>query len=345
MGCGNVHGVGVAFLIGGTGQIGRAAAHALLREGWEVVVASRSGSLPDGLAERGAHAVRVDRADDARLRAALGDGADVVVDMVAFTREHADQLIALDGIVGSVVVISSASVYADDEGRTLDEATTLDTSPCLPVPIPETQRTAAAGDATYSTRKAAMEETLLGGPLPATVLRPCAIHGPGSAAPRELFFVRRVLDGRRFAVLVQNGESRFHTTSVDNLAELIRLAAERPGTRVLNCGDPEPPTTREIGAAIVRAMEAELELRGIAESGYDRPELSNPWAVARPFVLDMSTAARDLGYRPATTYADAVRETCAWLVRELEQRDFSDTYLANYFNYADEDAERRQASA
>ena len=162
---------------------------------------------------------------------------------------------------------------------------------------------------------------------------------PGSAAPRELFFVRRVLDGRRSAILVWNGESRFHTTSVDNLAEMIRLAAMRPGTRVLNCGDPEPPTTREIGEAITSAMEAELELVGIPESGYERPELGNPWGVPRPFLVDMGAAERHLDYRPRATYPHAVRETCAWLVQELKQRDFSDTYLANFFDYSAEDNE------
>jgi nucleoside-diphosphate-sugar epimerase len=331
--------MGVAFLLGGTGQIGRAAATALTQDGWEVVVASRSGSLPDALAETGIRSARVDRADPTGLRAALGEGADVVVDMVAFTQEHAEQLLALDGIVGSVVVISSASVYADTEGRTLDEATSLDTFPSLPVPIPETQPTAAPGEATYSTQKVAMEQTLLAGPLRATLLRPCAIYGPASAAPRELFFVRRILDGRRSAVLVQNGESRFHTTSVDNLAELIRLAASEPGTRVLNSGDPIPPTTREIGEAIAHAMDAELELVGVTESGFERPELANPWAVPRPFTLDLRKAEHDLGYRPLTTYADAVGATCTWLASELERRDFSDTYLANYFNYQAEDAE------
>ncbi len=251
-------------------------------------------------------------------------------------------MLALDGLAGSLVAISSASVYADDAGRTLDEATSLDTFPRYPVPIPETQRTAAPGDGTYSTRKAAMENTLIAGPLPATVIRPCAIHGPGSRAPRELFFVRRILDRRRITILVSNGASRFHTTSVDNLAELIRLAAARPGTRVINCGDPAPPTTREIGEVIARAMDVELELVNIPESGFERPELSNPWAVPRPLLVDMCLAERDLGYQPVTTYAEAVPATCAWLVEALGRRDFADTYLANYLNYAAEDAELRR---
>jgi nucleoside-diphosphate-sugar epimerase len=317
--------VGRVLLLGGTGQIGRAAAPRLQRAGWDVLVAARSGPI------------RVDRTKPGELEAAVGDGVDVLVDCVAFTRADGEQLNALAGRVGSLVVVSSGSVYMDEEGRTLDEASSLETFPRFAVPIPETQPTVAASDETYSTQKAALEQTVLDGPIPVTVLRPGAIHGPGSEAPRELFFVKRSLDGRTHVVLVSNGESRFHTTSVQNLAELIALAAERPGDRILNCGDPEPPTVSEIG----RAIAPELTQVPIAENGYERRDLSNPWAVPFPLVLDMHAAERELGYRPVARYADAVRATVEWL--RGEQRDWSDTYLARYFDYAAEDAVIRGA--
>src|SRR5690348_2812693 len=155
-------------------------------------------------------------------------------------REHGEQLNRLEDLIGSLVVISTASVYADDEGRAFDgEGGDL---PRLPVPILETQPTAKPGDETYSTQKAELEQTLLAGPLPSTLLRACAIHGPGAKLPRELYFVKRAHDGRRRVAIAWKGESRFHTTSVPNLAELIRLAAEQPGDRALNAGDPDPPT-------------------------------------------------------------------------------------------------------
>ncbi len=317
-------------LIGGTGQIGRAAARAFATNGWEVVAVSRSGTLPDGLAELGVAAVQADRSDDAQLRAAIGDGADAVVDMVAYGREHAEQLNGLAGLAGSLVVISSASVYADDEGRALDGVSDF---PRLPVPIPESQRTAEPGDDTYSTRKAALEQTLLAGPLPATLVRACAIHGPGAQLPRELFFVKRAVDGRRRVALAWKGESCFHTTSVANLAELIRLAAAQPGDRALNCGDPDPPTTLEICSAIGAALDHEFEPVLLAADAYE-----NPWATPRPLVVDMAAAERELGYRPVTTYPEAVRDTCAWLVAELDSgRDWSGTYLEQMFDYAAED--------
>lgn len=326
-----------AVLIGGTGQIGRAAAQALAATGWEVVAISRAGSLPAGLEELGVTAVAADREDEAALRAALGEGADVVVNAVAYTREHGEQLNRLAGLAGALVVVSTASVYADDKGRTFDSQEE-DEFPRLPVPIPETQPTADPGDDTYSTRKVALERALLAGPLPATLLRAGAIHGPGAKLPREIFFVKRAVNGRRGVALAANGESRFHTTSVANLAALIRLAAMAPGDRVLNAGDPDPPTTLEICRAIGAALGHEFEPVLFPEQAGERPGIDNPWAAPLPVVLDMAAAARELGYRPVTAYPEAVRETCAWLVSELENgRSWAGTYLEQTLDYAAED--------
>lgn len=329
-----------ALLIGGTGQIGRAAARALAQDGWEVVAVSRSGTLPDGLAELGVEAVAADRDDDEQLRGALGEGTDVVVDVVAYTREHAEQLDRLAGLAGSLVVISSAAVYVDEEGRGFTGAEALADFPRFPVPIPETQPTVERGGDDYARGKIGLEQTLLAGSLPATLLRAGAIYGPGSPLPRELHFVKRVVDGRRRVVLVSNGESRFHTVSSENVAELIRLAARAPGDRVLNAGDPEPPTTLEICRAIGAALDYELEPVPIPEDEFERPRLGNPWAVPAelPVVLDMSAAERELGYRPVTAYPEAVRETCEWLVGELERgRSWDGTYLEQGLDYAAED--------
>jgi nucleoside-diphosphate-sugar epimerase len=320
-------------LIGGTGLIGRAAARALAEDGWDVVAVSRTGALPEGLAELGVESVTADRENDADLRSALGTRADVVYDSVAMNREHGEQLNRLEDLIGSLVVISTASVYADDEGRAFDgEGGDL---PRLPVPILETQPTAKPGEATYSTQKAELEQTLLQGPLPSTLIRACAIHGPGANNPRELFFVKRAVDGRRRVALAWNGESRFNTASVANLAELIRLAARQPGDRILNGGDPDPPSTLEICQAIGNALEYEFEPVLLPAD-----EFGNPWGVpaSSSLVVSMEAAERELGYRPVTTYREAVKETCAWLVAELERgRSWEGSYIEPSLDYAAED--------
>ncbi len=151
-------------------------------------------------------------------------------------------------------MVSSSSVYRDDAGRTLDEAT--ETSfPELPEPVAESQPTVAPGPATYSTRKVALERTLLdGAAVPLTVLRPGAIGGPGSTHPREWWLVKRILDGRPVIPLAYRGRSRFHTTSAENIAALVRVAAGLPGQRVLNIADPTAPAVCEIAQAVGRHL-------------------------------------------------------------------------------------------
>jgi nucleoside-diphosphate-sugar epimerase len=196
--------------------------------------------------------VAADREDTAALAAALGDGTDVLLDCVAYGQEHARQLTGLADRIGSAVVISSCAVYEDDQGRGFDTQEEPDGFPHYPVPIPETYRTVAPGELSYGTKKVALEQELLaaGDRLPATLLRAGAVHGRYSPMLRELYFIKRALDKRPVRVLAYNGESRFSPAHTSNIAELVRLAAHRPGSRVLNAVDPRTPTVAEIGAAV-----------------------------------------------------------------------------------------------
>ena len=307
-----------AFLLGGTGKTGRHLAERLLETGWEVVIASR-GERPIETSKDARH-VKLDRGDDEALRAALGQGVDVLVDFVAFEPEHADQLLSLRGLTRSLVALSSAAVYADPAGLSIDAS--AEQVPEFRVPLTEREPTVVRAAPTYATKKLAIERTLLNqDAVPSTVVRAGAIYGPGDVNSREWYFVKRALDGRRVVVLAHRGESRFQPTSVHNLAELIRLAAERPGRRLLNCGDPQAPSVAEIGRHIAAALNhewAEVLLPGPPRAGVG----DNPWSVPRPFVLDMTEAEFEVGYRPVTTYERAVVETCEWLVSATEGRDW-----------------------
>ncbi|MZD10675.1 NAD-dependent epimerase/dehydratase family protein [Streptomyces sp. SID5785] len=335
------------MVIGGAGQIGRAAVGALARDGWDVTAASLSGrSDPHWPGE--ARAVALDRDDDAALAALVGDGVDLVVDMVAFEPRHGRQLAALAGRVGSAVVISSCSVYEDEKGRGFATQGEPDGMPVYPVPMPESWRTVAAGDEGYGPRKVLIEQELtgLGERLPTTVIRAAAVHGPHCRTPRELYFVKRNLDGRRTRVLSYGGTSRFHPSSVRNLAELVRLAAARPGSRILNGADPDCPTVAEIGAAIDGLMGVETETV-LVDGGPPAPMVGDtPWSMPNPVEMDMSAARAELGYEPVTTYAQALPETVEWLTARLrEEPDWTvafpkmaASYTTGIFDYAGEDA-------
>lgn len=334
-----------AVVIGATGQIGRAAVTALAGDDWEVTAVSRGGGRDESWPAHVRTAV-ADRADDAALAAAVGDGCEVLVDMVAYDPAHARQLVSLADRVGSAVVISSISVYEDDKGRNFDTQGEPDGFPEYPVPLSEGQRTVTPGDSSYSTRKAGLERELLaaGERLPTTLLRAGAIHGPHCRTPRELYFVKRNLDGRSRRVLPFGGRSRFHPASVHNIAELVRLAAARPGSRALNAVDPDAPTVAEIAAAIDDVMGVRTETV-LLDGPPPSPTVGDtPWSVPVPVVCDMTAAERELGYRAVVRYADRLAETVAWIEAHLSGRDWREAYprmfqtYGDLFDYAAEDA-------
>jgi nucleoside-diphosphate-sugar epimerase len=294
----------------------------------------RERTPPDGF-----DYVALDRDKQGAL--AVANGFDLVVDVIPFDASHAKQLLELDA--GGLVAISSASVYADDQGRTLDEAQGIEDFPDLPLPVPETQRTVEPGDATYSTKKVQLERALLEQEsVPAAIVRPCAIYGRGDRMGREWYFVKRALDRRPHVVLTSNGTSHFHTTAVENIGELVRLISASPTTGAYNCGDPDPPTVLEISRAVAAAACHEFD-EVLVPDPAPRGEVGlTPWSTPKPFLVDMTKAEQELGYRPAVTWAGALPRQVEWLIDATRDRDWREvlTRGANYlqFDYDAEDA-------
>jgi nucleoside-diphosphate-sugar epimerase len=168
--------------------------------------------------------------------------------------------------------------------------------------------------------------------VPATVVRPCAIYGRGDRMAREWHFVKRALDRRPYVLLANHGAGHFHTTAAQNIGELVRLAAATPRTGVFNCGDPDPPLVLQIARAV--GDFAEILLPDDSELG------ATPWSVPRPFLVDMSKAERELGYRPVTTWADAIGPQIEWLIEATRRRDWREVLPrgAQYLKF-DYDAE------
>jgi nucleoside-diphosphate-sugar epimerase len=216
-----------------------------------------------------------------------------------------------------LAVISTGSVYADVQGRTLDEARETG-FPEFPGPIREDQSRTKPGPQTYSTRKVELEDTLLSQfDKNLTILRPMAVYGPGSRSPREWWFLARMLAGVRYIPLAYEGQNRFHTSAVANIAELCRVSIGSPGVRVLNAADPDTPSVAEIGAAIFEALDYRAEL--LPYPGPPKMVADyTPWSVERPLIADMS-AATALGYRPIGGYRDLIAETCQDLLRAAER--------------------------
>jgi len=305
-----------AFILGGTGQIGLAVAERLLEDGWKVTLGSRGRhQLPTQITERGAKLCRVDRSEFEELASAIGSGCDLLIDTVAFDASHAAQLLAVQHNVGQIIAISSASVYSDAQGRTLDEAR-QNGFPELPYRMTEEQSTVEPGPSTYSTRKVEMERALMdGATCPVVVLRPCAIHGPFSAHPREWWFVKRLLDGREKIPLAYSGRSQFQTSATENIGALVStLASSRLGG-IFNIGDPDAPTLLEIGKAILTACGLNADLVLVDTQTYPPRVGATPWSIPKPFTID-DAKARSAGYRPVGSYRETVSRTCRWLMEQ-----------------------------
>ncbi len=334
-----------ALIVGGTGLIGRATARRLLADGWKVDLTGRDPAhLPAEIAAAGGQFIAATREDPDQLLAALGDGADLLVDCICYTAADATRLLPLAREAGSTVLISSKAVYVDSAGRHSNSAT----GPHFGGPIREAQPTMAPGDGDYETRegyganKVAAEQVLLDSGLSVTVLRPSKIHGAGAAMPREWVFVKRVLDRRSAVFLARRGSGVDHPTAAANIAALIEAVAQRPGRRILNSADPDAPSGLEIARTIAKLLGHtwdEVLLDGDADETVGR----HPWDTPHPIVLDMS-AATDLGYTPVGDYATTVAEEIEWLVAAAGGGDGAeklpppdDPYFAPLLDYAAED--------
>jgi len=298
-----------AAVIGVGGMVGRAVARALEAHGYSVRGAQRRAAPIQGLVT-----ASLDREDTASLRA-FSAGADVLVDVVAYDASHGRQLAELASDVGGIVVISTGSVYADGQGRSFDVTTGDHDYPSFPVPIDESQPMIAAGDG-YGARKAALERVVSSiTAAPVTILRAAAVHGPYATRLREWYFIKRSLDRRPHVVFARGGRSVFSTIAADNLAELVALAAEQPGHRVLNAAD-APLTISEMATIAFQALETDVRI--LHFEGPKRGLLgNNPWDAAHPFVQAADRARTELGYAPIVDYAESVLRERDWVLAEI----------------------------
>ncbi len=325
-------------------MIGRAVARRLLAAGWDVTVVGRDPvRVPGDVVAAGGRFVAADRTEPAHLAAALGAGADLLVDCLCFTAAHARGLLPLLDDVGSTVMISSRAVYVDAAGNHVNSPA----APDFGGPVRESQPTTAPREDVdyrdregYGANKVAAELVLLDSGYPVTVLRPSKVHGDGSSRPDLWVFVKRVLDRRDVLVLARGGRGVDHPTAAANLAALVETAAHHPGSRVLNSADPDAPSALEISRIVARHLGhrwEEVLLDDHAPAGLG----AHPWDRVPGIRLDTG-AARRLGYRPVGDYAATVTAELDWLVSTAGTAApppaFDHDRFAPMLDYAAEDA-------
>ena len=112
-------------------------------------------------------------------------------------------------------------------------------------------------------------------------------------------------------------------------------------TGAYNCGDPDPPSVLEIARSIGDAAGHRFAEVLLDETGGRAEVGQTPWSAPKPLLIDMTKAERELDYRPATTWGDALPRQVRWLIDATRDRDWREvlTRGANYlkFEYEAED--------
>lgn len=327
-----------ALVFGATGQLGSAASEHLLQSGWRVtaVTHARPEHLPATV-----ETIVAGGKSRAQIIQNLGQTFDAVFEPTAYSDADANDLLEASSLYDSIVVVSSCSVYADEQGRSLDEAS-INGFPEFSAPMTEATATVAPGPETYSTRKVAMENVFRASKVPITILRPCAIYGRNAAHPREWWLIKRALDGRKQIPIAYDGKSIFHTSSAKGIASLVEICMLNPAQRILNVADSKPLTVIQIAAVLQEATNLQINMHPFA--GQPAGHIgSSPWSTPRPYVNDC-TAAKALGWDGGEEYAVAVKNLTKWLLtfrhnpNWIEQFKSFAHYKDDPFDYAGEDA-------
>jgi nucleoside-diphosphate-sugar epimerase len=94
--------------------------------------------------------------------------------------------------------------------------------------------------------------------LPATILRPMAIYGPGDPA-RFLFLFRAARRGR--FLMFGDGRTFYHPLYIDNLVDAFELAGEQPGRgEVYLIGDERYYTLDDLVKAVGVSLEVDVKI-------------------------------------------------------------------------------------
>ncbi|MGN6743100.1 MAG: NAD-dependent epimerase/dehydratase family protein [Amnibacterium sp.] len=301
------------IVIGATGHVGGYLVPRLVEAGHEVVAISRGtqGLYREDPAWASVERVTADRAvEDAagtfgrRIRDLR---ADAVIDMVCFTPASAAQL--LDSLAGTgALLLMCGTIWV--HGR------------LTAVPARESDPRRPWGD--YGVQKDAIERLVLAatarGDVPGTVLHPGHISGPGwpvinPVGNLDLTVWERLATGGR-VVLPGMGLETVHHVHADDVAQAFQLALERPGDsvgRAFHVVADRALALRGFAGAVAAWFGAEADLDFLpfdewratttpehADTSYEH--------VARSHVMSIEEARTRLGYAPAFTALEAVRE-------------------------------------
>jgi nucleoside-diphosphate-sugar epimerase len=297
-----------AAIIGGTRFIGRALVEDLLASGHDVLLIHRGAIDPDPFPEL--QHVHTDRTELQNARDALDAfGPEVLIDMVQFSRETAEHVLAALPGAFRRVVISSVDVYeqygALNAGRATESVPVDETGPVRAQRYPYRGQVPGMDD--YD--KLDVEELYVaaGG----TVCRLPMVYGERDYQRREEFVLRRVRAGR---TQMPFGAGNWLSTMgyVRDIATGIRLAAERTDVagEIFNLGEERSLTVEMWARAILAAAGSDLELARVPDAALPE-DLDLTGAMGQHLLVDCGKSRRVLGCTEMEKN-EAIERSVAW---------------------------------
>jgi nucleoside-diphosphate-sugar epimerase len=322
-----------ALVIGGTGPTGHFIVNGLRARGHRVAML-HSGrhevpEIPDDVEH-----IHTDPFDEAALRAALS-GRDFDVCVATYGRLRVTAKV-MAGRCGRFLSVGGAPAYS---GYMNPDSWT---PTGLPVPTREDAPTVASQDDDakgYRIRRT--EEAVLAIHPSAAHFRYPYVYGKYQLLPREWLIVRRILDGRPFIVLPDDGLTLCHYGYAENLAHALLLAVDRPEAsagQIYNCGDEDVLTLRQVVEIVAAACGRPLEIVSLPYSlaACARPLVMQQRTTHR--VLDLTKLRTQLGYRDVVPAREALAKTArALMAAPLERGGMEEKTLTDPFDYSAED--------
>ena len=319
------------LVTGGTGFLGAHLARALLAGKHYVVISGRNFAQAQPLIEAGAIPIRADLADsEATIDSCRGVDAVCHVGALSSPWGRREEFFAAN-VSGTAAVIEGCRrhnvrrlVHVSSPSVLFDGRDHLNLTEAAPYPhrfVSEYSRT----------KKLAEDLVNAATGVPAVILRPKAIFGPGDRA-----LLPRLVAAARAGRLPQigNGQNRVDLTYVDNVVRAILLALDSDaavGKTYTITNDEHPLLWKVIRTVLMRlgiapnlcrvplslALAAAAVMEWRAAFTHREPLLTR-YAVgilARTQTYDISAAKRDLGYGPQITVAEGIERTLLYCQR------------------------------
>ncbi len=292
------------LVIGGSGFVGHAIVRTLLQDGHDVSLLNR-GNRPVPQTRQ----LSADRNNAQAFKSALENMQfDAVIDTNCYLPEPAQLVVeTLGGRVGRVLMVSSASVYADTAADIPTENAPIGGAAVWG----EYGRDKSASESVYRDAAHRFDDFV--------AIRPPYVFGPNNNLDRERWFWRRMLHGR--PVLVPGsglaGLQFLHEDDLgDAVAFLLRNHDASHGTAV-NVADPGIVHSADLGGLLARVAGVEDTSLLVGDAAGSLPARS--WFPFRDANCAVNTArlVEMRGWKPKHSLEERFRQTYSQLETDL----------------------------